>query len=128
LQRSGQKQLRLEHANWPHKTIRTLKGDQDNLSYAGNVETGISGVWGATKFAFHTEFLQDLLAEHPAGTEACLGASKTGEVKSDTLGYWIDAHYPSKSRPFASALAAILVEEGLAESIAGAWPTRIRFL
>jgi hypothetical protein len=105
-----------------------LNGDKDNLTYAGNVETGISGVWGATKFAFHTEFLQDVLAEHPAGGEAGLGASMTGQVSADTLGYWIDAHYPSKPRRYASALAAILVEEGLAESIAGAWPTRIRFL
>lgn len=128
LQRVGQDRLRLEHASLPHKTIRTLRGDQDNLTYAGNVETGISGVWGKTAFAFHSDFLQDLLAEHPADGEVGLGAGKTGQVRPDTIGFWIDAHYPSKPRPYASALAAILVEEGLAESIAGAWPTRIRFV
>ena len=92
MQSFRQNRLRLEHASLPHKTIRTLKGDQDNLTYAGNVETGISGVWGKTVFAFHSDFVQDLLAEHPADSEVGLGASATGRFRPDTIGFWIDAH------------------------------------
>jgi hypothetical protein len=128
LQGAGRRWLRLEHAGLPHKTINTLNGGKANLAYAGNVETGISGVWGKTAFAFDSDFLQELLADFAPECDVGLGASMTGPVKPDTLGFWIGEHYPAKSRKYASALGAIFVEEGLANRIADKNEVRIRFL
>ena len=125
LQAAGRQRLRQEHAGLPHKTISTLARDNNNLTYAGNTDSGISGIWGSTPFAFDSEFLQELLAEF-SGSEAGLGASVDGNVQPDTLGFWIDEHYPAKPRKYASALAAILVEEGLAKRLPGT-PVRLRF-
>jgi len=41
VQRAGTDQFRLDHAHLPTRTIRTLKGNTGNLTYAGNLETGI---------------------------------------------------------------------------------------
>jgi hypothetical protein len=128
VQRAGSEQLRREHADFEHKTISTLNGDKQNLKYAGNLAAGFSGIWNETDFSFASDFLHELLADFPAKTEVGLGASMTGDVKEDTLGYWIDAHYPAKPRRYASALAAIFVAEGLAERIAAPGPIRLLFL
>lgn len=128
LERVGRERIRREQANLPHKTISTLTRDDGRLAYAGQVETGISGTWGETAFAFDSDFLQALLAEFPAGSEAGLGASVDREVRSDTLGFWIKEHYPAKSNKYASALAAIFVDQGLAERVDEKRPVRIRFL
>jgi hypothetical protein len=52
----------------------------------------------------------------------------TGIVQPDTIGFWIDQHYPGKPRRDASALAAIFVNQGLAEEVAGTRWIRLRFL
>lgn len=127
LQAAARRRLRLEHADLPHKKISTLSGTEQNLAYAGTVETGISGVWGETTFAFESDFLEELLAEFATQDDVGLGASKTGTVKADTLGFWIEAHYPGRSRAYASALAAIFVNEGLAGRIEGKAGIRLRF-
>jgi hypothetical protein len=128
IQQAGVARLRREHAGLPHTAISTLNGTTPNISYAGDVHIGFSGVWSETTFAFDSDFLQDLLNDFPAGEQAGLGANMTGDVKPDTLGYWIKQHYPSKPRRLASALAPILVVEGYAERITGAYPVRLRFL
>ena len=46
LQSAGRRRLRREHAGLAHTSISTLKGDKKNLEYAGDVDTGISGVCG----------------------------------------------------------------------------------
>lgn len=128
LRRAGQARLASEQASLPRKTIATLSGKGSNLTYAGSVETGISGTWGKTDFGFHSEFLQDLLTAFPSGCELGLGASMTGAVKQDTLGFWIDEQYPSIPRRHVSALAAILVDQDLAERSVDGPGLRIRFL
>ena len=128
IQRAGAAQLRRDHAGSPHTAISTLNGKTPNISYAGDVHIGFSGVWSKTPFTFDSDFLQDLLNDFPAGEEAGLGANMTGNVQPDTLGYWIDQHYPARPRRVASVLAPILVAEGCAEIIAGLYPIRLRFL
>lgn len=128
LQSAGRRRLRREHAGLAHKSISTLKGDKKNLEYAGDVDTGISGVWGKTAFAFDSEFLQELLAHFPSGTSAGLGASMTGPVQSGTLGFWIAQYYPAKPRRYASALGAIFVDQGLAERTGEMGEIRLRFV
>jgi len=112
----------------PHTAISTLNGKTPNITYSGDVHIGFSGVWSKTPFTFDSDFLQDLLNDFPAGEEAGLGANMTGDVEPDTLGYWINQHYPAKPRRLASVLAPILVAEGCAEIIAGEYPIRLRFL
>lgn len=128
IRREGAARLRRDHAGLPHTAISTLNGKTANISYAGNLHIGFSGVWSETQFAFDGDFLQELLNDFPSGEEAGLGASMTGDVASDTLGYWINQHYPAKPRRLASVLAPILVAEGCAEAITGAYPIRLRFL
>lgn len=128
LQRAGRDRLRREQAGLAHRTISTLAREDGRLAYAGTVDTGISGRWGESTFAFDSDFLQGLLADFPPGTDAGLGASMTGEVKPDTIGFWIDEHYPAKPRRYASALAAIFVDQGLARRVDGTGPVRLRFV
>lgn len=128
LQKAGVNQLRQEHEGLQHKSICTLTGYQQNIHYAGDAETGFSGVWSDTSFAFDSEFLQDLLSDFPKGHTAGLGAAMDGTVAPDTLGHWIDQHYPRMSRRFVSALAPILVAEGLAERCGDTRPIRLEFL
>ncbi len=128
IQRAGAARLRRDHAGLPRTLISTLNGKTPNISYAGNVHIGFSGVWSETPFTIDSDFLQDLLDDFPAGEEAGLGANMTGDVEPDTLGYWINQHYPAKSRRLVSVLAPILVAEGCVESITGVYPTRLRFL
>jgi hypothetical protein len=128
LQRAGVSRLRRDHAGLPHTAISTLRGTTPNISYAGDVHTGFSGVWSEMPFAFDSDFLQDLLNDFPAGEQAGLGANMTGDVQPDTLGHWIKQHYPAKSRRLASVLAPILVAEGRATIIAGVYPLRLCFL
>lgn len=128
IRREGAARLRRDHAGLPHTAISTLNGKTANISYAGNLHIGFSGVWSETQFAFDSDFLQELLNDFPSGEEAGLGANMTGDVASDTLGYWINQHYPAKPRRLASVLAPILVAEGCAEAITGAYPIRLRFL
>ena len=128
IRRADAARLRRDHAGLPHTAISTLNGKTANISYAGNLHIGFSGVWSETQFTFDGDFLQELLNDFPAGEEVGLGASMTGDVAPDTLGYWIDQHYPAKSRRLASVLAPILVAEGCAEAIAGVYPNRLRFL
>jgi hypothetical protein len=128
IQRAGAARLRRDHAGLPHTAISTLNGKTPNISYAGDVHIGFSGVWSKTPFTFDSDFLQDLLNDFPAGEEAGLGANMTGDVEPDTLGYWIDQHYPARPRRVASVLAPILVAESCAEIIAGVYPIRLRFL
>lgn len=127
-ERIGRDRLRREQASLPRKTISTLARNDGRLEYAGDAETGVSGKWGATPFAFDSDFLQAVLAHFPSGREAGLGASMMGDVQADTLGFWINEHYPKKPRRYASALAAILVDQGLAERVIGPQTVRIRFL
>ena len=117
-----------DHAGLPSATISTLRGKTSNISYAGDLLAGFSGVWSETPFTFDGDFLQDLLNDFPTGQEAGLGANMTGEVKPDTLGYWINQHYPTKPRRLVSVLAPILVAEGWAVPITGVHPIRLRFL
>ena len=128
IQRPGAARLRRDHAGLPHTAISTLTGKTPNIRYAGDVHIGFSGVWSETPFAFDSDFLQDLLNDFPAGEEAGLGANMTGNVEPDTLGYWINQHYPAKPRRLASVLAPILVAEGCAEPITDVHPIRLRFL
>lgn len=128
LERVGREQLRREQASLPRKTISTLTRDDGKLVYAGQVETGISGTWGKTAFAFDSEFLQVLLAEFPPGSELGLGASVDGNARHDTLGFWIKQHYPATSPKYASALAAVFVDQGLAERVDEKIPVRLRIL
>lgn len=128
LQRAGRDRLRREQAALVNRTISTLAREDGRLAYAGTVDTGISGRWGETAFAFDSDFLQALLADFPPGSEAGLGASMTGAVKQDTIGSWIDHHYPAKPRRYASALAAILVDQGLALRGGGAKSIRLSFV
>jgi hypothetical protein len=128
IQRASVARLRRDHSGLSHTAINTLSGKIPNISYAGNVHLGFSGVWKETPFAFDSDFLQDLLNDFPAGEEAGLGANMTGDVQAETLGYWISQHYPAKSRRLASVLAPILVAEGCAKIVSGVYPIRLRFL
>lgn len=128
LQRAGRDRLRREQAGLAHRTISTLAREDGRLAYAGTVDTGISGRWGESAFAFDSDFLQALLTDFPPDTDAGLGASMTGDVKPDTIGFWIDEHYPAKPRRYASALAAIMVDLGLARRVDGTGPVRLRFV
>jgi hypothetical protein len=116
--------LAQEQLALPRNMISTLNGADDNLDYAGDVETGVTGTWGKTRFAFERDFLQELLGDFRSMKNVELGASIDGEVRDGTLGRWIDDHHPAMSRKFASAIAAILVNEGLATRVTGT--TRIR--
>ena len=128
LQQASEARTRRDHAGLPSATISTLRGKTSNISYAGDMLTGFSGLWSETPFTFDSDFLQDLLNDFPKGQVAGLGASITGEVKPDTLGYWINQHYPTRQRRLVSVLAPILVAEGYAVPITGAHPIRLRFL
>ena len=128
LQRADAARLRRDHAGLPYSTISTLNGKTPNIQYAGDVHIGLSGVWSKMPFSFDSDFLQDLLNDFPAGEVAGLGANMTGEVKTNTLGYWINQHYPSRPRRLASVLAPILIAEGCAELVTGAHPIQLRFL
>lgn len=128
IQRAARQRLAREQGTLAHRTIGTLTSDEGNIAYAGNADTGISGKWNDTAFAFDADFLQALLADFPPTSEAGLGASMTGNVAPGTLGAWMNAHYPAKSRRLASALAPILVDQGLARRIDDASPVRLLFL
>jgi hypothetical protein len=52
----------------------------------------------------------------------------TGDVQEDTLGFWLNQHYPGKPRRLMSALGAILVDQGVAKRIKSGRGVRIRFL
>lgn len=127
LQQAGRRRLRRDHADLARTTTRTLGGTKDNIAYAGDIDAGISGVWGTSAFAFDSDFLQDLLANFAEQDNVGLGACRDGAVAPDTIGSWIDAHYPGKSRMFASLLGAILVNEGLAQRRTDLKGIRLRF-
>lgn len=117
-----------DHAGLPYTSITTLTGTSPDIRYTGDIDSGFSGIWKDTPFAIDSVFLQELLDDFPQGAEVGLGASMTGKVKMDTLGYWLNQRYPARSRRLASVLAPILVAEGLAEQIPGVATKRLRFV
>jgi hypothetical protein len=48
MQRTGWARIQEEHRHLPRQTIRTLEGKTANLTYAGGLDTDISGIWGRT--------------------------------------------------------------------------------
>lgn len=128
LKTAARKSLEQEQCDLPRKSISTLAGTDNNLHYAGDIETGISGVWGKTHFAFERDFLQELLGNFQSRQNVELGASVDGIVRDGTVGRWIDDNYPAISRKYASAIAAILVHEELATCMRHPRPIKLNFL
>ncbi len=128
LRAAARKTLQEDRGESELTSISTLTGTEKKLRYAGDIETGISGIWGDLRFAFERDFLQELLGNFQSLSGVELGASRTGEVGERTLGRWIDDNHPSVPRMYASALAAILVNEKLAERVPGTRPIQLRFL
>lgn len=108
-------------------TISTLARSKLNLRYAGDIETGITGTWGKLRFAFERDFLQELLGNFQAKTNVELGADINGEGAEGTLGHWINNNHPGLAPKYASAIAAILVNEGLATRVPRSWPIQLNF-
>lgn len=119
LLRAANAVLAQEQLALPRKSISTLKGDKLNVQYAGDVDTGVTGIWGKTRFALERDFLQELLGNFRSMKNVELGATIGGKVGEGTLGRWIADHHPVMSCKYASAIAAILANEGLAARVAG---------
>lgn len=100
------------------KNIPTLRaGAKCNIAYSGDIETGFIGTWGQTPFFFDGEIMLDLVDNYQGKKNVKLGSSMTGVVSEGSLGKWIDDNYCALPRRNASAIAAILVKEGLARCI-----------
>ena len=127
LRAAATKTLKEDQSELDVKSISTLTGTVKNLHYAGEIETGISGIWGKLHFAFERDFLQELLGNFQSLTNVELGASLTGEVRDITLGRWINDNHPAMPRMYASAIAAILVNEKLAKHMQGTRPIQLNF-
>lgn len=127
LKTGARKTLEQEQRNLPIRSISTLNEIETKLHYAGDVETGISGIWGKMRFAFERDFLQELLGNFQSMTHVELGASVSGKVRDGTLGRWINDNHPAMPRMYASAIAAILVNEGLASRVPDSRPIQLNF-
>lgn len=95
------------------KTISPLSGHGTPIIYSGNRNEGFFIRWGSQIFSVDPEFRQDIESNLGGQTNVPLGASLNGSVPPSSLGQWIvDEGWPS--RKYASAIAAILCEEGIA--------------
>jgi hypothetical protein len=102
--------------NNPVKVIPTLSGTGSEIHYFGDLETGFNlAQWGTTKWYFEPEFLENLFNDFSGRSNVQLGAHIDGSGHKDSLGVWMknEQNIPPK---YASALAPILVNEGLIES------------
>lgn len=117
-----------EQREFRFQSISTLTGTAKNLRYAGDIEMGISGTWGEFRFAFERDFLQELLANFKSRPNVELGASVSGIVRDVTIGRWMNDNHPTMPRMFASAIAAILVNEELAACVLHPRPIKLNFL
>lgn len=93
------------------KIISTLSGTGKEIHYSGDRESGFNLLqWGAAKWLFEAEFLENLFNHFSGRSNVELGAHIDGSGPEDSLGVWMkdEENTPPK---YASALAAILVNE-----------------
>lgn len=128
LKTTARTSLEQEQCGLSKKSISTLTGKEKNLHYAGDVEMGITGIWSETHFAFERDFLQELLGNFQGRTDVNLGADINGLGADGTLGHWINNNHPGLSPKYASAIAAVLVNEGLATCVLHPRPIKLNFL
>lgn len=97
------------------KTALPLSGRGTPVNFSGSLETGFDVQWGSLHFVLEPDFLVALQGEFDGREGVPLGANMTGTVPADSLGQWI-ANEGWPSRRFVSAIAAVLVAEGVIAS------------
>lgn len=115
-------------AETPKRTIGTLSAPEDGaIIYTGTVESGIRFKWGKGSWIELTpEQIEDIQAEFSGSINVPLGASQTRPRPEDSFGQWLkDNGWPSAR--WASAIAAILHEEGIISGITGKRPIHLTF-
>lgn len=84
------------------------------VEYAGDIDSGFKVKWGVSRFVLEAENIQNLLDCFFEKKEVPMGASMTGTVPQNSLGQWLtDNGWPS--RRYASAIAAVLANEGFVQ-------------
>jgi hypothetical protein len=84
------------------------------IAYNGDIYSGFEIKWGDTPFILEAETAQDLLDCFLNERNVPVGANMTGRVASNSLGRWLtDEGWPS--RRYASAIAAVLANEGFVQ-------------
>lgn len=115
-------------AETPKRTIGTLKTpDEGAIIYTGSIESGIRFEWGKMRWIELTpEQIEDIQAEFSGSANVPLGASENLPRPVDSFGQWLEDNGWSSAR-WASAIAAILHEEGIISGITGKKPIHLTF-
>lgn len=96
-----------------YKIARTKTGRGNPIKYKGNIDTLMHVTWGRSTFQLDAEFFADLMAEFAGRKGVPLGANMTGRPVPGSLGEWLATGGRPLTRRHASAVAPILVAEGL---------------
>jgi hypothetical protein len=99
------------------KVTSPLSGNGNTIRYSGSAENGFKVIWGASQFTIHPGLLASIVAEFSGHASVPLGASRTNPAEG-SFGYWLDLETQANSG-MASAIAAILVNEGYASMNSG---------
>ncbi len=84
------------------------------IAYNGDIYSGFEIKWGDTPFILEAETIQNLLDCFLNERNVPVGANMTGQVASNSLGRWLtESGWPS--RRYASAIAAVLANEGFVQ-------------
>lgn len=96
------------------KTTSLLFRRAKKIRYTGDISSGFEIKWGEVSFYLEAEVTEALLSQLAQKKNVPLGANMTGVVAADSLGKWLtDNGWPS--RRYASAIAAVLANEGFVQ-------------
>lgn len=97
------------------KTTTPLSGGGSEIRYSGTSSTGFTGKWGSSSFKISPGLLSSIITEFSGQKLIPLGASRTSP-SAESFGEWLDLESAAHSG-MASAIAAVLVNEGYASSV-----------
>lgn len=101
----------------PTKRTTPLSGSGSPILYSGSAIKGFEVSWGDSNFKIRPGLLESIFVEFSGQERVPLGASRTDPAEG-SFGYWLDLETSANSG-MASAIAAVLVNEGYASKISG---------
>jgi hypothetical protein len=110
------------------KALQSLSGQnsEKNIRYSGTLEHGFSVYWGDIQFNLGAEDISAILMEFGGLSDIPLGASQTLPRPAGSLGQWLVNNGWSSAR-YASAIAPILLQEGIITNYRGKKPILLTF-